>query len=68
MTTRDALVRESDGKWFRATWITSIKAEIVADDGDFDSVSWLGDAYLSLKGHTYRFVEDGALSNNWRKS
>ena len=58
MTSQSILVRRTDGKQFRVKWLAHW-SDIVADDGEEDSVKWYGgDATCALfvsasKGHTY---------------
>lgn len=58
MRTGSLLVRESDKKEFKVTFL-SHWSDIVALDGETDSVKWYGPGYVSAsKGHTYREKEN----------
>jgi hypothetical protein len=58
MTSKSTLVRESDGKTFRVK-LLGHWSDIVADDGEQDSVKWYGgdgdrQLYVSAsKGYSY---------------
>lgn len=56
MRSDSTLVRDSDGKEFRVTWLGHW-SDIQAADGEKDSVKWYGPGYVGHKGNTYKVKE-----------
>jgi len=52
MRSNSVLVRESDGKEFRVSFLSHWSL-ISSDDGESDSVKWYGPGYVGFKGNTY---------------
>lgn len=57
MNEDDVLVRDTDGKRFKARLLAHW-SEIVADDGEIVSVKWIGaNKYVAPRGPTFTLLE-----------